>query len=62
MYDNSVEAVRQDGDYRCPARSERISSPVPIQSITSGDYLHHHHPDDLPLKYDDVCPANKECS
>ena len=63
-YDNGVEGIRVEGDFRCPAGISRVPPPVPDLSTAQDGVWHYHTPETLPESYldvqsrevDDFCP------
>jgi len=54
-YDNGVEGIRVQGDFRCPTGISRVPPPVPDLSTTRNDGTWHYHtPETLPEPYQDV--------
>lgn len=58
-YDNGVEGIRLNGDFRCPGGVERVPPPVPDMLTKKEDGTWHYHTEDsLPQEYRDV--SNRE--
>ena len=55
-FDNGVEGIRQEGQFRCPLEVKRLPPPVPFKA--SDDTIHYYSLVDLPEQYKNSRPGS----
>ena len=60
-YDDGVEGIRTEGEFRVPGGIERLPRPVPDLCTKKADGTwHYYHEDSLPVVYRDVSERERQ--